>query len=376
MKSIRRLLAAMLLLCAGGMAVAGSAVAGIHVSGAQLKEGNGTPLVLRGVNLPHAWYPDRSLATIDAIAGEGANSVRVVLSSGARWKRTPLSQVADIIARCKRAGLIAVLEVHDTTGYGEDGAAASLNNAADYWVSIRNALIGQEDYVIVNIGNEPFGNRFTPSEWVNGHAAAIKKMRNAGLANALMVDAPNWGQDWRFYMRDNAAVLLAKDPRKNVMFSVHMYEVFSTAAKVDAYMRRFRDQNLTLVVGEFAADHKGAAVDEGAIMARAQAYGIGYMGWSWSGNDASTRSLDVVLDWNSNRLSRWGTILLESSNGILMTARRASVFAAVTTASTAAALGCGSSNGYPVCCSAVASDPDGDGWGWENQRSCVVLDAG
>ena len=28
-------------------------------------------------------------------------------------------------------------------------------------------------------------------------------------------------------------------------------------------------------------------------------------------------------------------------------------------------------NGYPYCASA-GSDPDGDGWGWENNRSCVV----
>ena len=28
-------------------------------------------------------------------------------------------------------------------------------------------------------------------------------------------------------------------------------------------------------------------------------------------------------------------------------------------------------NGYPYCASA-ASDPDGDGWGWENEQSCVV----
>ncbi|HLL65526.1 MAG TPA: carbohydrate-binding domain-containing protein [Micromonosporaceae bacterium] len=28
-------------------------------------------------------------------------------------------------------------------------------------------------------------------------------------------------------------------------------------------------------------------------------------------------------------------------------------------------------NGFPYCASA-ASDPDGDGWGWENSRSCVV----
>jgi len=29
-------------------------------------------------------------------------------------------------------------------------------------------------------------------------------------------------------------------------------------------------------------------------------------------------------------------------------------------------------NGYPYCNNGSASDPDGDGWGWENNRSCVV----
>lgn len=30
------------------------------------------------------------------------------------------------------------------------------------------------------------------------------------------------------------------------------------------------------------------------------------------------------------------------------------------------------SNGYPYCRNGSASDPDGDGWGWENKASCVV----
>jgi lysophospholipase L1-like esterase len=29
-------------------------------------------------------------------------------------------------------------------------------------------------------------------------------------------------------------------------------------------------------------------------------------------------------------------------------------------------------NGYPYCVNGSASDPDGDGWGWENSASCVV----
>ncbi|WP_115004530.1 glycoside hydrolase family 5 protein [Xanthomonas campestris] len=321
-------LAQRLVLILTGLVLASSAHAGLSVSGTQLKESNGNTLILRGINLPHAWFADRTDAALAQIAATGANSVRVVLSSGHRWNRTPEAEVARIIARCKALGLIAVLEVHDTTGYGEDGAAGSLANAASYWTSVRTALVGQEDYVIINIGNEPFGNQLSASEWVNGHANAIATLRGAGLTHALMVDAPNWGQDWQFYMRDNAAALLARDSRRNLIFSVHMYEVFGSDAVVDSYLRTFRSNNLALVVGEFGADHRGAPVDDAAIMRRAREYGVGYLGWSWSGNDSSTQSLDIVLGWDPARLSSWGRSLIQGPDGIAATSRRARVFGA------------------------------------------------
>ncbi|ASW44949.1 glycoside hydrolase family 5 protein [Xanthomonas hortorum pv. vitians] len=325
MKSLQSFAQRMLLITAG-LALSSAAHAGLSVSGTQLRESNGNALVLRGVNLPHAWYTSRTDAALVAIAATGANSVRVVLSSGYRWNRTPEAEVARIIARCKSLGLIAVLEVHDTTGYGEDGAAAGLAHATAYWTSIRKALIGNEDHVIINIGNEPFGNRLSASEWVNGHATAIAALRKSGLTHALMVDAPNWGQDWQFYMRDNAASLLARDSKRNVIFSVHMYEVFGSDATVNNYLRAFRDKKLTLVIGEFGGDHRGANVDEASIMRRAREYSVGYMGWSWSGNDSSTKSLDIAVGWNAARLSTWGTRLLLGADGIAATSRRASVF--------------------------------------------------
>ncbi|MBB4729728.1 mannan endo-1,4-beta-mannosidase [Xanthomonas arboricola] len=315
-----------MLLVVAGLAVSSAAHAGLSVSGTQLRESNGNTVVLRGVNLPHAWYASRTDAALAAIAATGANSVRVVLSSGYRWNRTPEAEVSRIIARCKSLGLIAVLEVHDTTGYGEDGAAAGLAHATAYWTSIRKALIGNEDQVIINIGNEPFGNQLSASEWVNGHATAIAALRKAGLTHALMVDAPNWGQDWKFYMRDNAAALLARDSRRNLIFSVHMYEVFGSDATVNNYLRAFRDKKLALVIGEFGGDHRGAHVDEAAIMRRARDYNVGYLGWSWSGNDSSTQSLDIAIGWNATRLSSWGRNLILGADGITATSRRASVF--------------------------------------------------
>ncbi len=137
-----------------------------------------------------------------------------------------------------------MLEVHDTTGYGEEAAASSLDAAADYWVSVKSALVGQEDYVQLNIGNEPFGNGSNVSNWTSETSAAIQKLRSNGLRNQIIVDAPNWGQDWSFTMRNNAATVFAADPDANTVFSVHMYGVFDTASEVKDYLAAFTSKNL------------------------------------------------------------------------------------------------------------------------------------
>jgi hypothetical protein len=104
--------------------------------------------------------------------------------------------VANVISLCKQNKLICVLEDHDTTGYGEDGAAYTLDQAVNYWIGQKSVLVGQENYVVINIGNEPIGNT-NPGQWTAATTAAIQKMRSNGFQHLLMVDAPNWGQDWQ-----------------------------------------------------------------------------------------------------------------------------------------------------------------------------------
>lgn len=309
------------------MALAVAAVnssAGIYVSGSTVYE-NSSPFVMRGVNVAHAWYADRTSSSFADIAKTGSNTVRVVLATGKLWTRTPESQVASIISQAKANKLIAVLEVHDTTGYGEQ-TAATLNEAVDYWISIKNSLIGQEDYVVINIANEPFGNGQSASAWTEGHKNAISRLRAAGFKHALMVDAANWGQDWQNIMRDNAASVLASDPQKNVIFSVHMYEVYNNASTINNYMSSFKSNGLALVVGEFSADHFGKDVDEASIMRFAQQHNYGYLGWSWAGNGSGLTSLDIAQNFNPSTLSSWGNTLINGSNGIKATSKIATIF--------------------------------------------------
>ncbi|PNV35811.1 beta-mannosidase [Streptomyces sp. DH-12] len=301
-----------------------AAPTGFRVENGRLLEASGNDFVMRGVNHAHTWYADR-LDALGHIKAKGANTVRVVLSSGDRWTRNDTADVANVVAQCKRNRLICVLEVHDTTGYGEQSGAVTLSRAADYWIEVRDALVGQEDHVIVNIGNEPHGNT-DYTRWTADTKAAVQKLRAAGFDHTLMVDAPNWGQDWAFTMRDNAASVLAADPDANTVFSIHMYGVFDTAAEVSDYLGRFVAARLPIVVGEFGHDHSDGNPDEDAILSVTRQLGIGYLGWSWSGNGGGVEYLDMVENFDPDRMTGWGQRLFDGPDGIAATSEEAAVY--------------------------------------------------
>jgi mannan endo-1,4-beta-mannosidase len=347
-------LAAVCLAVTGVVTVAAQpaqAAVGFTVSGGRILDANGNNFVMRGVNHAHTWYQDRTPQALADIKALGANTVRIVLGSGQRWGPDNAANVSTVISQCKANRLICVLEAHDTTGYGEQSGAASLAQAVDYWISVKSALAGQERYVILNIGNEPYGNT-NATGWVADTKNAITRLRAAGFEHSIMVDAPNWGQDWQFVMRDNAASVFATDPQRNTIFSIHMYGVFDTAAEITDYLGRFVTAGLPIVVGEFGFDHSDGNPDEDTILATAQARGIGYLGWSWSGNGGGVEYLDLVTNFNRAALTSWGERLFNGANGIRATSREASVFGG-TPPSTPP----GSPSTPPVSPSASASTP-------------------
>jgi mannan endo-1,4-beta-mannosidase len=164
---------------------------GFRLNGRNVLDANGNVFVIRGINHAHTWYTSQT-SSFANIKATGANTIRVVLSNGHRWTKNSAADVANVIQLCKTNKLICMLEVHDTTGYGEDGAAASLSQAVTYWKEIQSVLTGQEAYVMINIGNEPYGNN-NYANWVNDTKNAIVAMRQAGFKHLLVADAPNWG---------------------------------------------------------------------------------------------------------------------------------------------------------------------------------------
>jgi mannan endo-1,4-beta-mannosidase len=305
------------------------AAVGLHISGRNIVEANGQTFVMRGVNHAHVWFTGQtsSFANIKSL---GANTVRVVLGDGSRaWGTTTLADVTNVINLCKQNRLICVLEDHDTTGFGEQSGASSLDRAADFWIGLKSALVGQENYVVINIGNEPIGN-VNAGQWTAATVAAIQKMRNNGFEHLLMVDAPNWGQDWQFVMRDNAQTVLNADTQRNTVLSIHMYDVFNTTAAIQAYLNTFQTNNWPLVIGEFGWRAQPSNVDDQVVLAEAQARGMGYLGWSWSGNNDPILDMVPVSNWDPSQLTTWGQRIFNTSNGIRATSREATIYSGAT----------------------------------------------
>ena len=324
--------------------------AGFFIQNGRLMDDNGVPFVMRGINYPFAWftgrYPAQTQQDFANMAATGANTVRIVLATGALYPRNTGAQISQLIQWCKDNRMIAVLEVHDSTGWSEASGAAPISNAVAFWTApeIRSAINGQEDFVIINIANEPFGNN-TTANFIPDTIAAITALRSAGLTHNIMVDAANWGQDWSNTMRTNAQQLWNSDPQRNLTLSVHMYEVYQNATTIATYLDAFISMGLPLVVGEFGTESNGQNVDEVSVMAQTQQRAIGYIGWSWSGNSGPV--LDIVTNFSTS-LSTWGNTLINGANGIRQTAVPATVFAPtgtnLTVSPTAITFGSGAAN--------------------------------
>src|SRR6266511_3093893 len=254
-------------------AQAADGAAGIQVRDGRLVEATGSDLVLRGVNHDFMWYPDKN-SSFAAVKAAGANAVRIPLGIGHQWRASHAQDVTTVVGLCRENRLICVLDAHDTTGFGQDPKAATMAEAVRFWIGVRDALIGQEDYVIINIANEPFGNG-TTMPWAEQTSDAIRQLRAAGFKHTLMVDAPGWGQDESFVMRDNAKRVIAADPSGDTIFDVHMYGQFATASKVRSYLGSFTSRRLPIVIGEFSSQHQWGDPDEDAIMASAQEHHLG-----------------------------------------------------------------------------------------------------
>lgn len=295
---------------------------GFYVNGTGIYDANGNPFVMRGINISHAWFPSQTEVSLTAAASAGANTVRVVVSNGTQYTKTSKNELKNIINLCKENKLICILEVHDATGKDDTW---SLQNAVNYWLEMKDVLIGNEAYVILNIANEWYGS-WNGYEWAKGYQSAIPAIRNAGIKNLLMIDCAGWGQ-YPDSIKDYGKTVFQADSCKNTVFSIHMYEY----AGGDAYTVKKNIDNalgigVPVVIGEFAANHTNGDVDEATIMSYCRQKNVGYLGWSWKGNNSDLASLDIAYNWDGSSYTPWGNTLINGSNGIKATSSLCTIY--------------------------------------------------
>ncbi|WP_028590553.1 cellulase family glycosylhydrolase [Paenibacillus massiliensis] len=298
-----------------------ASVKGFYVSGTKLMDATGKPFIMRGVNHSHTWFKNDLEAAIPAIAATGSNTVRIVLSNGSRWTEDSIADVERILALCDQYKLTVMLEVHDATG---SDSVAELRKAADYWVRIKEALIGREDRVIVNIANEWYGS-WDSSLWATGYQEVIPYLRAAGIKNTLVVDSAGWGQYPNSIFTKGEEVF-ASDPLSNLIFSIHMYEYAGGNAQM---VKNNIDNALAIgvpvIIGEFGHKHTDGDVDEATIMSYGQEKSVGWLAWSWYGNSGGVDYLDLNRG-PAGALTDWGQAVVNGPNGTLATSKLNSIY--------------------------------------------------
>ncbi|GFI21407.1 mannan endo-1,4-beta-mannosidase [Lachnospiraceae bacterium] len=294
---------------------------GMYVRNGKLYNADGNEFLMRGINVAHAWYPNETQTSINAIADRGANCVRVVLADGTQWNKTQRSEVENIISWCESRGLICILEVHDHTGYDD---VSRLNNAVNYWLEIKDLINAHKKYVILNIANEWLGTWNNASTWTSAYQSAIHTLRNAGIENVIMIDTSGYGQETSTCI-DNSQRVVSADSTGNTMISIHMYSVAGKdATTVKNNIDSMLSTGVCFCIGEFGNWQNGADVDETTIMQHCTDKGIGYIAWSWNGNSGIDLSLDIANDWQGSSLTEWGNYVFYADGiGIKDTSRPA-----------------------------------------------------
>jgi mannan endo-1,4-beta-mannosidase len=300
-------------------ALPGNKVApGFFVQAGRLKDAYGGDFVIRGVNNPHIWFDIsaqyEAYAALDSIAGYGTNTIRVVWeTSGAP------SLLREILYRIVQLRMVPMVELHDATSSTSQGDLLAM---AQYYAraDVRQVLKDFREYALVNIANEWSGNDFR-----GAYSQAVSYLRANGVPHTLVIDANGFGQNGQAIL-DNAAALSAADPEHNLVFSVHMYERFTTAGAVDDLLNAASAASIPLLVGEFGWQHGGQNVAWERILTRTNDLRLGYVAWSWWGNGANTAQLDMARDY-AGPLTDWGNDVLTGAAGnIQSTSRRASIF--------------------------------------------------
>jgi mannan endo-1,4-beta-mannosidase len=254
----------------------------------KLYDPSGEEFRIRGTNVGHAWD---QVGSFTGIAAAGANTARMVMDL-----TKPADKNLAIVQRMASSGVVPIPTAFSTTCKADQ---ASLAAAVDQWVAQAPYWTQLNGSVMFNIANE-----WGPGDnigWRDGYVAAIPRMRAAGYTGTLVVDTGGCGQNLKDVLTWGQDVLAA-DPLRNILFSVHVYgnfylpnvngtplaswqapQTYSTA------FPRLVASGLPIIIGEFGPGRNigpsPTLLKPEQLIADAEAAGLGWLAWAWDDND-------------------------------------------------------------------------------------------
>ncbi|WP_062065447.1 cellulose binding domain-containing protein [Cellvibrio sp. OA-2007] len=310
-------------------------------NGGVLLDPNRQPFVFRGITVNHSLAPERTVQAIKYAGAAGANAVQIEFAAGVYGNGSDLNgvQLRAIVQACKESKTVCVLEPNDVAGYPNAMGSKSPTDIVGYYYQsdIRSALIGQEDYIMLGLGNQALGEMSGNLEYVFRMQTYIRYFIDYFPRFVLVVDGNTWGQDPTKGMHELVEYMRPYGSSgQKIIYSVEMFDAYTDPQKMRDYVASFSQLGAPLVIGGFAPApyyHPHYSVPlptipvqlpASNVMQIAQEYGVGYFAWSWSGNENS--ALDMVTNWNPQELTAWGNLAINDVNGIKATAKPASIF--------------------------------------------------
>lgn len=295
-----------------------------RISGTQLLDANGNEFIMRGCNYAYAWQKGNEYCVIPAAKRIGCNTIRISIGNGRKFEYCSKTEIGKLIKLCEDNKLICVLCVHDPLGSDN---IYDLDQAVEYWKSIKDAIVGHEKTVIMNIANEWVASwEAGANTWQEGYVKAVKSLRDAGFKNTLMIDCAGYGQ-YPAVIGNKGGAVVSADPLNNLMFSIHMYQYDAgTSDQVRSNIDQALSVGVPLCIGEFAYSHQGSDVAYQTIMDYCQQKRVGYLVWSWTGNGGGAEACDMFAGYDESSIRPNGEKTIWGSNGIKATSQECSVY--------------------------------------------------
>ncbi len=320
-------------------------MAGLHVDGNKLLNGDNKPVRLLGVNRSGTEYaciggedPNQQgwgffegpadAASVKAIASWGATAVRLPLNetcwlgingaspeySGVPYRKA----IADYVALLNRRGLAVILELHwSAAGTAQARSLQPMPNrdhSVSFWTQVARAYKGNTS-VVFDLFNEPYpdDNRDSTEAWrcwrdggkcpgVAFEAAGMQELvtavRKTGATNVIMLGGVQYSNSlsqWLDYK--------PSDPVNNLAAAWHVYN-FNSCNEASCWDRTAGvvAERVPLVAGEIGADD-GSPQFMQSLMDWHDRRSASYLAWVWN---TWGSPLDLIQHYNGKPTVPYG----------------------------------------------------------------------